>query len=58
MVYFVLFSIAAVTRYTQILCFSVITEMDLEEEKLADKSEWKKQSLPWINFDFLGILTI
>ncbi|XP_077324849.1 Y+L amino acid transporter 1 [Lithobates pipiens] len=31
---------AAVTRYTQILCFSVITEMDMEEEeKLAPKSE-------------------
>ncbi|XP_073488348.1 Y+L amino acid transporter 1 [Aquarana catesbeiana] len=31
---------AAVTRYTQILCFSVITEMDLEEEeKLAPESE-------------------
>ncbi|XP_053324444.1 Y+L amino acid transporter 1 [Spea bombifrons] len=31
---------AAVTRYTQILCFSVITEMDLEnEEKEVSKSD-------------------
>lgn len=38
--------VATITRYTQILCFSVITEMDLEEEgeKLAEKSDWEMWS--------------
>uniref|UniRef100_A0A8C5MGE8 Solute carrier family 7 member 7 n=1 Tax=Leptobrachium leishanense TaxID=445787 RepID=A0A8C5MGE8_9ANUR len=30
---------ASVTYYTQVLCFSVITEMDLEEEKQLSKSD-------------------